>query len=63
MAQLTGAFRGYATAPKKWKTEIIKYFKRAPKFSLYEWKRDEPKVAEEYCWAITQLAGRSSSGQ
>jgi len=26
---------------------------------LLEWKHNEEKVAEEYCWVITQAAGRS----
>jgi hypothetical protein len=27
--------------------------------TLQEWKRNETKVAEEYCWAITQAAVKS----
>jgi len=34
-----------------------------PNFSLREWKRSEKKLAEEYCWAITQAAGRSRWGR
>jgi hypothetical protein len=32
-------------------------------FSLRELKHNETKVAEEYCWAITQAAGRPCCGQ
>jgi hypothetical protein len=39
--------------------EIITLLKGAPNFSLREWKRNETKVAEEYCWAVTHTAGRS----
>jgi len=41
----------------------IKPLKRAPKLSLREWKRNEKKEAEEYCWAIIQAAGRSYRGR
>jgi hypothetical protein len=43
--------------------EIIKLLKCAPNFSLREWKRNEKKEAEEYCWAITQAAGRPYRGR
>jgi hypothetical protein len=36
-----------------------KKLKRAPNFSLQEWKLSETNVAEEYWWATTQAAGRS----
>jgi hypothetical protein len=32
-------------------------------FFLLEWKHNEEKVAEEYCWVITQAAGRSCCGR
>jgi hypothetical protein len=32
-------------------------------FSLLEWKHNEEKVAEEYCWVITQAVGRSCCGR
>jgi hypothetical protein len=35
----------------------------APKFSLHERKRSETKLMEQYCWAITQAAGRSCCGR
>jgi hypothetical protein len=31
---------------------------RANLFYLREWERSETKVEEEYCWAMTQAAGR-----
>ena len=45
---------------ENWNSNI---FKRLPKFSLREWKRSEMKVVEEYCWAMTQTAGRSCCSQ
>jgi hypothetical protein len=44
------------------KTEIVTFLKRVPNLSLREWERNVTKMAEEYCWAITQAAGRSSCG-
>jgi hypothetical protein len=41
---------------KKWNDNI---FKTSSKFSLAEWKFNETKVVEEYCWMITQEAGQS----
>jgi len=32
-------------------------------FSLWEQKHNATKVAEEYCWAITQAAGQLCCGQ
>jgi hypothetical protein len=37
--------------------------KGAPNFFLRELKHNETKVAEEYCWAITQSAARSWCGR
>jgi hypothetical protein len=42
------------------KSETVTYFKCAQKFSFRQWKWNKTKVAEEYCWAITQTVGRSS---
>jgi len=36
-----------------------KKMKRSSNFRLREWNRNQIKVTEEYCWAITQAAGRS----
>jgi hypothetical protein len=41
------------------RTELRTFLKRAPKFSLREWKSSETEVAKEYCWAITRVAKRS----
>jgi hypothetical protein len=41
----------------------IAFLKRALNFSLWEWKCKETKVAEEYCWAITQAAERYCCGR
>jgi len=41
----------------KKKKKVITRFKRAPNFSSRKRKRNETKVMEEYCWAITQAAG------
>ena len=41
----------------KQKIKLWRFLKGLPKFSLRERKRSETKVAEEYCWAITQAAG------
>jgi hypothetical protein len=46
----------------KHKVKIIRFLKRAPKFFCGEWKRNERKVPEEHCWAITQATDRSGSG-
>ena len=35
----------------------ITFLGRAPNFTEQDIKRDETKVAEEYCWAITQTVG------
>ena len=35
----------------------------APNFTVLEWKCNESNVAEEYCWTITQAAGRSCCGR
>ena len=35
---------------------VTTFLKRMPNFSLLGWKLNEMKVAEEYCWAITQTA-------
>ena len=39
--------------------EIITVFKSVSNVFLRDWKRRETKVAEEYCWVITHVAGRS----
>jgi hypothetical protein len=36
---------------------------KAPNFSLLGIKAHAKKMAEEYCWAITQVAGRSCCGR
>ena len=41
------------------KFEILTHLNRALDSSLRERNRDETKMAREYCWAITQAAGRS----
>jgi hypothetical protein len=38
------------------------FFKRAPSLYLWVCKRNEMKVTEVYCWAITHAAGRSCGG-
>jgi hypothetical protein len=40
------------------KTKIIKFLKSILNFFLWEQKHNATKVAEEYCWAITQAAGQ-----
>ena len=35
------------------------FFKLEPYCSFRGWKRNETKLAQEYCWAITQAARRS----
>ena len=37
-----------------WTTWGMTFLKLASKFSSLEWNRNDKKVAEEYCWAITQ---------
>jgi hypothetical protein len=44
------------------KIEITGVLKGASNFLLAGVKAQETKVAEEYCWAITQAAGRSCCG-
>ena len=39
------------------------FLNRAPNFSMWECKRNETNLAEEYCWAMTQAAGRSFCGR
>lgn len=44
----------------------MKYYcvcKSAPNFSLQQWKGSETKEAEEYCWAMTQVAGQLRCGR
>jgi hypothetical protein len=49
---------------QKSKKEIeIVFFKHVPNFSLRELKHSEMKMVQEYCWAITQVAGRSRCGR
>ena len=45
------------------KSETVTYVKWAQKFSFRQWKYNKTKVAEEYCWAITQTVGRSCCGR
>jgi hypothetical protein len=40
----------------------ITFLKSGPAFSLREGKRNQKKVAKEYCWAITKAEGRSCCG-
>jgi hypothetical protein len=44
---------------KKVEEKEITFLKREPNFSFRCWKRNEKKVVEEYCWAITQAERRS----
>jgi hypothetical protein len=39
---------------QKEKIKVITFLKIQPKFCFWYWKRNENKVAKEYCWAITQ---------
>jgi hypothetical protein len=41
------------------KRKKIIFWNRALNFTLREWKCSETRVAEEYCWAITQTTGLS----
>ena len=41
---------------------VVTFLKRPAYPSLREWKCEKRKVVEEYCWAITQAAGRSRYG-
>jgi len=69
MLNRTLAFIGSVGSPRRsYKLRDLKdsgrkldfFLKRVPNFfSSGEWKRNERKVAEEYCWTITQAAGRS----
>ena len=40
----------------------LTYFMCAPNFSFRKWTRHDTKIAGEYCWAMTQAAGRSGCG-
>jgi len=42
--------------------EVITFFEYVPNFLLCEYKHNEKKMEEEYCWAITQAAGQSCCG-
>jgi hypothetical protein len=42
----------------KIKSRNKKFLECVPKVSVREWKRNEMKVTEEYCWAITRTVGR-----
>lgn len=49
-------------------TQILKSkkkvtFSKRAKFFFRQWKRNETKVVEEYCWPITRVAGRSGCGR
>ena len=39
------------------------FSKWPPNFSLHQWKRSKTRVAEEYCWVITQTVKRSCCGR
>jgi len=43
------------------KFEVTTVLGGEPSSSLREWKRNGPKVAEEYCWAITEVRRGSRS--
>jgi hypothetical protein len=45
---------------KKWNS---KFFLRHRISTVQEWKRNEMKMVEDYCWAITRAIGRSCSDQ
>jgi hypothetical protein len=45
------------------KIKIKNIFYTPAKRSLRELKRKQKKAVGEYCWAITQAAGRSSCGR
>jgi hypothetical protein len=45
------------------KIEISAFLESVMIFSSQEYKYSEMKVAEEYCWAITHVAGRSRCGR
>jgi hypothetical protein len=47
----------------KIKKDLNHLFQRAANLSLREGKRSKEKVAEEYCWAITETAGRLCCGR
>ena len=41
------------------KLKELKLLQRSADFSSREWEGSKTKVGKEYCWAITQAAGRS----
>ena len=45
------------------KSETLTYFKCVQKFSFRQWNYNKTKVAEEYCWVITQTVGRLCCGR
>ena len=53
----------YRQSPNYAIKKMIKFFVTRGGFSLPERKRRETKVTEAYCWAITQLVGRSWCGR
>ena len=53
----------YAVFKKEKNNNEIKHLKRASSSSFGGWKRYQTKAEKEYCWAITQAAGRSSRGR
>jgi hypothetical protein len=42
--------------------EVVTFSKSERNFSSRDWKSNETKVTEEYCWAITQAVVRESCG-
>ena len=48
---------------KNERNPINNFFLNAPNFPLWEGKLNETKMAEEYCWAITQVAGLLCCGR
>jgi len=49
---------------KKYKEiEITTFLQHMPNFSLWERRHNVIKVAEEYCWVISQAVGLSCHGQ
>jgi hypothetical protein len=48
---------------KENKTRVSKIFKNTPNFPLWEEKLNKTKMAKEYCWAITQVAGLLRRGR
>jgi hypothetical protein len=60
---LTQFFKLRTSRRPQFLIELFIVLKRALNFSFRIEKRNETKVAEEYCWAITQAEGRSCYGR